>query len=1011
LNPAWDGVYNHYEFDALAADFFNGREVLDPSHYANVGSTSGEQGVEGSAGKPYIIERRDREQWQAQRQAYLYSDPKDEAVVAMVNIFLLDCTQSNEIEEAILEVERKKGIGKSIATIARLHEVDFRRNAKFWTLNSKLAKLEDIKNRSKEAIGEGSIIGGGSIVEISEGNQRQTLTANQAKAIWESSLLVPDSDLAISKQSEQEEHQRLALSRVTKVPRVDKKTKLRKKKFPKKKVATAEEKACDSGSDDTEKDIPKTPGSQNPKSGVIMHERTVSIASDPLNYDFTDSINPVIDDDTAWEVVKPKSLHKPKAPSTNPKQQLNVQHHLRDYKLNKSQQLSSLQPNSKPHAMMPQSENRNIRSTQVQRSVMSQSCGTKVQIPEQLHVGNPNDFPAMPMPSKGIDLKAKLQKKTATMPTLPRPAAVKDQNRFSAKDHANLLVNTTPATPSGLDGTMPPQNFDLPLRLRASTQTDIGPDSQKSNKGRKRPSRRNGTSTTTQETLETPDEPKLVNTLENEVTTSAGIPEDGAHASQNPSASLPKECTNNQPLVNLSETRAQGRYRSVSTTGRYFDPSTALTEEQYSETASLVASPFIESAKSAPVTRREGEYTSKIPGLSHDHLQIARSNPADTTGLKAKQMILLESTVRDDGQFTNTPLFTEMGSNNADEQSAHLGMKAFGTSAYPLMPIDDSPPASVQPVFINASLVTSYDPLSHSPGTQSSAAKPSITPEANAHVISGLSDLSDMTTANAEQNMTAFSNGWTHQDITSATVLNPSMNAHLQPGCLQVEFNCSHCAYRCYGTAKTPIVLCHGCGISSNIRYCSVACLLADSLAHSSICMQHPDVLRSIVPQCPEQYLYLLDPIISVDSGFNSPECFRQRAFAMYCRSGQFPQLLRAWARKNSLVRNIDGHDLGESLNKTGHYFIFKSRVTGDGYRWNPDSTVLCTIKFTKSDVMRQVFTRCINACFMGCELAIKEFLFRLIRNSISDDDSFDCYPHNEERTVVLAEFHHQFRR
>jgi hypothetical protein len=689
---------------------------------------------------------------------------------------------------------------------------------------------------------------------------------------------------------------------------------------------------------------------------------------------------------------------------------------------------------------------------------MSQSRSTRVQTPEHFHVGNLNDFPAMPIPPKETDVKIKMQKGNATVPTLPKLAAVKDQNKFSTKDHDKLLVNVTTATPSELDGTIPPQNFDLPLRLRASTQTGTGGDAQKTDKGKPRPSRRTGKSTT-EGTL---DEPELVHTLDSGVTTSTPIT-DCEHASQSPSASLSKKGNNIQPFANLSDARAQGqskateqkqyegpdlkeishmvvlpatsrtpilsvssndenilidlptspngRYRSVSTTERYFDPSTALAEEQYSEAASVVASPFVESAKSAPVTRREGEYTSKIPGLSHDRLQIALSNSADTTVPEAKQTELLETTARDDHQFTNTPLFTDMGSNTDDEQSAYLGMKTFDASTYPLMPIDNLPSASVQPVFINTSAVTSLDPLSHLPGAHSSAAQPSTTPEANTRAIARLSDLSDMTTANAEQNVMAFSNGWSHQDITSATVLNPSMNAHLRPGCLQVEFNCSHCNYRCYGTVQNPIVLCHGCGVSSNIRYCSVACLLADSMAHSSYCMQHPDVLRSIVSPCTEQYLYLLDPIISLNGGFNSREYFRQRAFAMYCRSGQFPQLLRAWARKNSLVRSLDGHDLGKSLNKTGHYFIFKSRATGDGYRWNPDSTVLCTIKFTKSDVMRQVFTRCINACFMGCELAIKEFLFRLIRNCISDDDTFDCYPHSEERAVVLAEFHHQFRR
>jgi hypothetical protein len=78
-------------------------------------------------------------------------------------------------------------------------------------------------------------------------------------------------------------------------------------------------------------------------------------------------------------------------------------------------------------------------------------------------------------------------------------------------------------------------------------------------------------------------------------------------------------------------------------------------------------------------------------------------------------------------------------------------------------------------------------------------------------------------------------------------------------------------------------------------------------------------------------------------SGYDeSAERFRQRAFSVYCSSGDFPRLFMAWAKKFNYTRP-QSFDVSESFKRTGEYAVFKSRATGPAQRSNPHADVIYT--------------------------------------------------------------------
>lgn len=161
-----------------------------------------------------------------------------------------------------------------------------------------------------------------------------------------------------------------------------------------------------------------------------------------------------------------------------------------------------------------------------------------------------------------------------------------------------------------------------------------------------------------------------------------------------------------------------------------------------------------------------------------------------------------------------------------------------------------------------------------------------------------------------------------------------------QPATPNNAFRCSYCRDPTPTDGRT-LVFCPGCGPTCNIRYCSTACLLADSYDHSTRCMNFPASQRLAFHNLPVQLIYEKEPIMSISGFPQSPEQFRQKAYMMYCHSGPFPATLAAWARRNSAESSLQGIDILERQKRTGDYHVFRSELTSVGPRCNAGADVI----------------------------------------------------------------------
>jgi hypothetical protein len=133
---------------------------------------------------------------------------------------------------------------------------------------------------------------------------------------------------------------------------------------------------------------------------------------------------------------------------------------------------------------------------------------------------------------------------------------------------------------------------------------------------------------------------------------------------------------------------------------------------------------------------------------------------------------------------------------------------------------------------------------------------------------------------------------------------------------IPADFYCTFCSGRSYPTPQNRLIFCFGCGPQSNIRYCSIACCLAHSYDHARFaqCLNYPQSQRLSEFNLPPVYIFEQFPIKSL-FGVDSPEKFRQKVFSMYCHSGPFPEVMRAWAKQYP----FHGQDLNETRwKKTG---------------------------------------------------------------------------------------------
>lgn len=59
---------------------------------------------------------------------------------------------------------------------------------------------------------------------------------------------------------------------------------------------------------------------------------------------------------------------------------------------------------------------------------------------------------------------------------------------------------------------------------------------------------------------------------------------------------------------------------------------------------------------------------------------------------------------------------------------------------------------------------------------------------------------------------------------------------------------------------------------------------------------------------------------------------------------------------------------------------------------------------------MREALNRALNACFLMLDKTIVEFLFRLIRHVILDEEYFEMLRYTDPAAVVFEEFQAQFK-
>jgi hypothetical protein len=72
-----------------------------------------------------------------------------------------------------------------------------------------------------------------------------------------------------------------------------------------------------------------------------------------------------------------------------------------------------------------------------------------------------------------------------------------------------------------------------------------------------------------------------------------------------------------------------------------------------------------------------------------------------------------------------------------------------------------------------------------------------------------------------------------------------------------------------------------------------------------------------------------------------TPERYRQRAFAMYCWHGPFPEVMKSCVSRHGLPEGLPGFDVNERFKKTGDYHIFRSEISADGKKFS-SVEVLC---------------------------------------------------------------------
>ncbi|TGO07928.1 hypothetical protein BTUL_0236g00080 [Botrytis tulipae] len=1050
---AWDILYqtifpksgmkpNCYEFRALASDFYSGKEVQLAEYYAHLPEPNTTSAEKASASKLFNITAIDMGESRQNLHRNLYGGAEgmeSAKLKPIVELFLIELIQMNEIENALIRVEKDKRMEKSSFTVAKVQGTDVRRSSRYHECLHKLNTLEKTKEEPGEAAARSvledfvqniNIHGLDSIIGSETWSVTHIRTAQTLDEPAEEITVVETIDSGTPNNGGGSFSPRSTSPLI--IPDMSE---------PKQETAPRKKKKKTKGKNNAKKVMKQE---SDPESAVaetrsqtseIISKATPSIASDPLNYHFDDATNPVLEDDSNWEIVKPKPS-KPKGPQAT--QQTRAAYSSKAYKD------TSITAKVSPSCKVGR------KKIEVPTKMPNQTTAATSKRGEKFEIQSLKDFPQMVSPLENdiqqtfevtkkkstvimvqevlpqVDSEIPAKGESAILPEEPLlPSSDLDTGAIieTDDDHGESRVSIQPSTvilspiSSREEASLPIEDSaeDVSKFAKIGASPDVEPTQTLIDEIKERISIDHGVMKDSSiSTMGT--EPKVENVTTN-------FPERSSPLCQTP----PRRTLSRDAPIYLGnfddpDQKVEKRFRSCSTNATMTaGPPDSDDDEENSDPIISLERPA--SISEIVITKSRVNSSPKISNseVSPRMLPLAVSMVSAISKLRTvhdfravdNAFTIATSSVSDSAPVNNIV-------NNASEASELFVSEACTGNEDTSLSTETAPMPIHEPVITTSSTLTIHEP-------QPRSFRPSLMNLDSLHLSrTEAATLGSQTPARQAsiascdavgKKLSEFSNGWSRQQLSGSAIINSGPRTHTEPDTARIPFDCTYCNGHHYATIDSPMVLCYGCGPNSGIKYCSIACLLAESLAHANVCQECVDDSGTFTISRPTAYQIYYTGILAAPLTFGttfkkSIYAYRQKVFAMYCRSGPFPQVHIAWARRNNTLPTLPEQDAIEATKKTGSYFVFKSALTSNNNRMNLDSTVICTIKFRPNDPMLQAIDRCLESCFRlshGHDYAVKEFLYRLIKDLLSDDESFDCFPHTEDRLTVFHEFQHQY--
>ncbi|TEY70220.1 hypothetical protein BOTCAL_0109g00080 [Botryotinia calthae] len=1054
---AWEVLYqtilptsgmkqNSYEFRALANDFYSGKEVQHADYYAHLTEPDTYSLENGSASKLFHITAIDMGECRQNLHRNLYGGTEgieSAKLKPIVDLFLIELIQMNEIENELIRAEKHKGVEKSSFTVAKVQGTEVRRSSRYHECLHKLNTLEKSKEEPGGAVarsvledfvqninihGLDSMIGSEtwSVTHIRTiptlDEPAEEITVVEAVA----SVTLNNTGGSVSPRS-------TSPLLIPDIPEPKTGTASRKKK-KKTKGKNNAKKVLKQESDP--KSIVAEAGSQN---SDVVSKAAPSIASDPLNYHFDDARGPLIEDDSNWEIVKPKPS---KARGLQATKQNRAAHSSKAYK------------DTSVTATVTPSHKVSRKKLEIPAKVPTQTTAAALKSNEKFEIKSLNDFPEMFSPSKNAvqqPLGATKKKSTVVMIQAVLP---KVESETPAKEESAILLEE-PLLPSTdldigaiIEAKIHHSRTKVPIQQVAVMSSPVISIKQASLPMEDSAEdvfkfAKIGASPDIEPTQTLIDEIKVMNSINCGSIKDASTSTMGTESEvENITTTLPRKPS--PPGLTLSRDApiylgdfdgpsqtVEKRFRSSSTNAMITSGSLGFNnDEENSDHANSIDRPASVSeimiTKSIADSSSKVSYSKAYPRMLplaislgsatgkfrsvHDLCAVNYTSSKDAVG---NALIMATSHVSGSASV-NTIV------NNASVAAERFVSEACTGIQDTQSPMKTTPMPVSGPVTITSSPLTIHGP-------QPRSFRPSLMDldslnlnSAEAAPLGSQTNTQQTSVAShdgAGKNLSEFSNGWSRQQLSSSAIVNAGPRTHTEPDTARIPFVCTYCNdYHC-ATIDSPMILCHACGPDSGIKYCSIACLLAESLGHADVCQEILDDSETFTISRPTAYQIYYNGVLAAPLTFGttfkkSIYAYRQKVFAMYCSSGPFPKIRAAWARQNNTLPTLPEQDAIETTNKTGSYFVFKSALTSNNNLMNLDNTVICTIKFRPNDRMLQAVDRCLESCFRlshDHDYAVKEFLYRLIKDLLSNDESFDCFPRTEDRLTVFHEFQHQY--